>query len=52
LKHALRDIGMAADGIGTAAERTVADPYWNPRPLKRGAILDLLARAWSGEPPA
>jgi maleylacetate reductase len=50
-KRALRDIGMPADGIGEVVERTLADPSWNPRPLERTAIRDLLARAWSGEPP-
>jgi alcohol dehydrogenase class IV len=50
-RRALRDIGMPADGIGEVVERTVADPYWNPRPLDRDALRALLARAWSGEPP-
>ena len=43
--------GSDQDGIGAVVERTLADPYWNPRRLARGAIRDLLARAWSGEPP-
>jgi maleylacetate reductase len=51
LKRALRDIGMPAGGIDEVVERTVADPYRNPRPLERAAIRDLLTRAWSGEPP-
>jgi alcohol dehydrogenase class IV len=51
VKRALRDIGMPADGIGEVVERTVDDPSWNPRPLDRDAIRDLLTRAWSGEPP-
>ena len=50
-KRALRDIGMPADGIGEVVERTLADPSWNPRPLERAAIRDLLTRAWNGEPP-
>lgn len=52
VKRALRDIGMPADGIDEVVERTMADPYWNPRPLERAAIRDLLTRAWSGEPPS
>ena len=48
----LREIGMAESGIDRAADLAMADPYWNPRPLKRGAIQDLIARAWAGEPPA
>ena len=51
VKRALRDIGMPADGIGEVVERTLADTYWNPRPLERAVIRDFLTRAWSGEPP-
>jgi maleylacetate reductase len=43
--------GTLADGIEEVVERTVADPYWNPRPLERAAIQDPLTRAWNGEPP-
>ncbi|MBR0874979.1 maleylacetate reductase [Bradyrhizobium tropiciagri] len=50
-KLALRDIGMPADGIEKAADLAVTNAYWNPRPLERSAIRDLIARAWSGEPP-
>ena len=35
----------------SAADLAVANPYWNPRPLERGAIRELIARAWAGEPP-
>jgi maleylacetate reductase len=42
---------MPEDGIEQAVERTMADPYWNPRPIDRAAIRDLVMRAWSGEPP-
>ena len=48
----LRDIGMPRDGIERAADITLQNPYWNPRPLERGAIRDLIARAWAGERPA
>lgn len=51
VKRALRDVGMPADGIDEVVERTLTEPYWNPRPLERAAIRGLLARAWSGEPP-
>ena len=51
LKRGLREVGMPEDGIAVAVERTLGGPYWNPRPLERGAIRDLLARAWRGEPP-
>jgi maleylacetate reductase len=50
-KLALRDIGMPESGIDKAADLAVTNAYWNPRPLERNAIRDLIARAWSGEPP-
>jgi maleylacetate reductase len=49
--RALRDLGMTRDGIERATDLALANPYWNPRPLERGAIRDLIADAWSGAPP-
>jgi maleylacetate reductase len=49
---ALRDLGMLKEGIERAADIAMQSPYWNPRPLERGAIRDLIARAWQGAPPA
>jgi maleylacetate reductase len=48
---ALKDIGMPRDGIDQAADLAVTNAYWNPRPLERGAIRDLIARAWAGDAP-
>lgn len=50
-KVALCDIGMPESGIDKAADLAVTNAYWNPRPLERNAIRDLIARAWAGEPP-
>jgi maleylacetate reductase len=50
-RMALKDLGMAEHGIDKAADLALANPYWNPRPLERGAIRDLIARAYAGEPP-
>lgn len=47
----LRSLGMPESGIDRAADLAVKNPYWNPRPLERQAIRDLIARAWAGEPP-
>jgi alcohol dehydrogenase class IV len=49
---ALRDVGMPRRGIDKAVELAMAGAYFNPRSLNRDAIRDLIARAWSGEPPA
>ena len=32
-----------------AAEITVSNPYWNPRPVEKEPIRELLRRAWAGE---
>ncbi|MEU1621657.1 maleylacetate reductase [Streptomyces sp. NPDC005722] len=49
--RALRDLGMPESGIAEAADLIVRDGYWNPRPVHRDAVHDLLRRAWAGEPP-
>jgi maleylacetate reductase len=46
----LRAIGMAEADIGRAAELASQNAYWNPRPIEKAAIHDLLARAWVGAP--
>jgi maleylacetate reductase len=47
----LREIGMPFDGIELAAELAVKNPYYNPRPVERGGIIDLLTRAYHGQRP-
>lgn len=49
--RALRDLGMPESGIDQAAEIATRNPYPNPRPIERGAIRRLIARAWAGEAP-
>ncbi|HEX3476407.1 MAG TPA: maleylacetate reductase [Kofleriaceae bacterium] len=49
--RSLAAIGMPADGLDRAADLAVANPYWNPRPLDRAAIRDLLQRAFTGTRP-
>jgi maleylacetate reductase len=49
--RSLRELGMPQDGIDRAADQAVENPYWNPRPIQRAAIRDLVARAWAGDPP-
>ncbi|HRO59214.1 MAG TPA: maleylacetate reductase [Burkholderiaceae bacterium] len=47
----LREIGMPADGIERAADLAVQNPYFNPKPIERAAILELLRRAFDGLDP-
>jgi alcohol dehydrogenase class IV len=49
---ALRDLGMRQDALDQAADLAVQNPYANPRPIERAEIRAMLARAWSGDPPA
>jgi hypothetical protein len=43
---------MPKDGLDRAADLAVQNPYWNPRPIERAGIRDLIGRAWAGDRPA
>ena len=45
---ALRDLGMREADLDRAADIAVENPYWNPQPVTRPAIRELLQRAWEG----
>ena len=47
----LRELGMPESGLDRAADAAMADPYWNPRPLDRERLRQLLADAYAGRPP-
>ena len=47
----LREIGMPESGIDQAADLAVKNPYWNPRPVEREAIRELIVQAWRGDAP-
>ena len=49
--RSLAALGLPAEALDRAADLAVANPYWNPRPLERAAIRELLERAHSGAPP-
>lgn len=48
---ALRDLGMQRDDLAKVAEISTRNPYWNPRPLERERLLELLNRAFEGVRP-
>jgi maleylacetate reductase len=48
---ALEAIGMPAGELDRAAELATTSPYWNPRPIERAAIRELLDDAWYGRRP-
>lgn len=47
--RALRDLGMKEDDLVRAADLAMEASYWNPRPLVRDEILELLRSAWTGD---
>ncbi|MCA8095530.1 maleylacetate reductase [Burkholderia anthina] len=48
---ALRELGMPESGLDRAADIAVANPYWNPRPIDRHGLRDLLQDAFEGARP-
>ncbi|OTB09314.1 hypothetical protein M426DRAFT_315884 [Hypoxylon sp. CI-4A] len=49
VKRGLKALGMQESDIDKAADIAVSNPYWNPRPIERGPIRELIRRAWAGE---
>jgi len=49
--RSLKSLGMPESGIDRAADLAVQNPYWNPKPIERGAVRALIAAAWAGEAP-
>jgi maleylacetate reductase len=50
-RRSLQQLGMREEDIDRAADLAVQNPYWNPRPVERGAVRALIARAWAGAEP-
>jgi len=48
----LKAIGMAESDLDKAAEIATSVPYWNPRPVDKGAIRALLEDAYQGRRPS
>lgn len=48
---ALKDLGMREDGIDAALDQALSNPYWNPRPLHRQPLRELLTHAFHGIAP-
>ncbi len=48
---ALRDVGLAEADLDRAAQIATENPYWNPRPVERGPLRELLQAAWEGSAP-
>lgn len=48
----LKDIGLSEADLDRAADIAAENPYWNPRPIDRASIRQLLQGAWEGNRPA
>lgn len=48
---ALKDLGLSEADLDRASDIAVQNPYWNPRPIKKDAIRELLQNAWAGNRP-
>jgi alcohol dehydrogenase class IV len=48
----LRQIGLPAEALDQVADLALRNPYYNPRPLERAAIRQLLQDAWEGRRPS
>ncbi|KAI1141806.1 putative maleylacetate reductase [Hypoxylon sp. FL0543] len=49
VERGLKALGMQESDIDKAADIAVSNAYWNPRPVERGPIRELIRRAWAGE---
>lgn len=47
--RALKDFGFREEDIDRAADIAVSNPYYNPRPIERDRIRELIRRAYAGE---
>lgn len=48
----LKSLGLTEGDLERATEIALANPYWNPRPIERGSIRQLLQDAYEGKRPA
>ena len=48
----LRQLGLPAEALDQVADLALRNPYYNPRPLERAAIRQLLQDAWEGRRPS
>lgn len=48
----LRELGLTEPDLDRATDIALSNPYWNPRPIEREAIRELLQNAYEGKRPA
>ncbi|KAI9729582.1 MAG: hypothetical protein M1834_006778 [Cirrosporium novae-zelandiae] len=50
VKRGLKEFGMEEEDVEKAVEIAVSNPYWNPRPIEREPLREVIRRCWAGEP--
>lgn len=50
-KQTLAEFGMSEADLDRAADIAVQKPYWNPRPVTRDGVREMLQKAWCGVVP-
>lgn len=49
VNRGLKDLGFLEGDIDKAADLAISNPYYNPRPIEKAPIRELLRRAYAGE---
>ncbi|KAI0508810.1 putative maleylacetate reductase [Xylaria bambusicola] len=49
VQRGLRELGMKESDVDAAADIAMKNAYWNPRPIERDPIRELIRSAWAGE---
>ena len=49
VQRRLGESGMRKGDVDAAVEIALASQYWNPRPVERGPLREVLRRCWAGE---
>jgi alcohol dehydrogenase class IV len=50
-KRSLAEMGLTTAGLDAAADQAVQNPYYNPRPVTREGVRDMLQAAFEGRRP-
>jgi maleylacetate reductase len=50
-QKSLREFGLTENDLSRAADLAVKNPYYNPRPVTRSAVLEMLHAAYEGKRP-
>jgi alcohol dehydrogenase class IV len=49
VRRSLQSLGMKEGDVENAAGIAMERPYWNPRPVERESLTEVLRRCWAGD---